>query len=138
MAIEGSAGAFLLAGRGLFALTMGFLAVNHFTNVEQMAGYAGSKGVPAPAFAVVASGVTLALGALSILTGAYATFGAGATAVFFLVVTPMMHDFWAASEDQKTQQMQDFMKNAALLGGALALLAISGQDWAYAVNVGLF
>ncbi|MCD2202506.1 DoxX family protein [Halobacterium sp. KA-6] len=138
MAITGTAGAFLLVGRVLFGGLIAFQGVNHFTNVDQLTGYADAKGVPAPRVGVVASGVMLILGGLSILAGAYATIGAGMVAVFLLVTSPAIHDFWAASEEQAQSEMTDFIKNGELLGAALTFLAISGTEWGYAVGIGLF
>lgn len=138
MAITGSAGAFLLVGRVLFGGLIAFQGVNHFMNVDQLTGYADAKGVPAPRVGVVASGVMLILGGLSILAGVYATIGAGMVAVFLLVTSPAIHDFWAASEEQAQSEMTDFIKNGELLGAALTFLAISGMEWGYAVGVGLF
>jgi putative oxidoreductase len=138
VAITGSAGAFLLVGRVLFGGLIAFQGVNHFMNVDQLTGYADAKGVPAPRVGVVASGVMLILGGLSILAGVYATIGAGMVAVFLLVTSPAIHDFWAASEEQAQSEMTDFIKNGELLGAALTFLAISGMEWGYAVGVGLF
>lgn len=138
MAITGTAAVFLLVGRVLFGGLIAFQGVNHFTNVDQLTGYADAKGVPAPRVGVVASGVMLILGGLSILAGAYATIGAGMVAVFLLVTSPAIHDFWAASEEQAQSEMTDFIKNGELLGAALTFLAISGTKWEYAVGVGLF
>src|SRR5437667_5935930 len=58
-----------LVGRiivGLYYINGG---LRHFTHLNMMAGYAGSKGVPVPKVAVPASGALLALGGLSILIG---------------------------------------------------------------------
>ncbi|MDE3180508.1 MAG: DoxX family membrane protein, partial [Acidobacteriota bacterium] len=46
-------------------------AINHFTNVRTLGGYAKSKGAPAPEAAVVGSGILLLLGGLSVLLGVY-------------------------------------------------------------------
>lgn len=138
MAITGTAAVFLLVGRVLFGGLIAFQGVNHFMNVDQLTGYADAKGVPAPRVGVVASGVMLILGGLSILAGAYATIGAGMVAVFLVVTSPAIHDFWAASEEEAQSEMTDFIKNGELLGAALTFLAISGTKWEYAVGVGLF
>ena len=49
---------------GGFFLTAGF---NHFARLNVMAGYAKSKGTPAPKLAVGGSGVLLLLGGASLL-----------------------------------------------------------------------
>ena len=57
---------------GCFFLMNGF---NHFAQLNMMAGYAKSKGIPAPALAVGGSGVVLSLGGLSLLLGYHPTIG---------------------------------------------------------------
>lgn len=136
--MTGTAAVVLLVGRLLFGLVFAFQGLNHFTGVDGMAGYAESKGVPAARFMVVASGAMLVLGGLAIAAGAYPTLGAGAIAVFLLVTTPVMHDFWAVPDEQTQEQMTHFLKNVELFGAALAFLAISGMGWGYALGVGLF
>lgn len=138
MAITGTAGTILLVGRVLFGGLLAFQGLNHFTNIDQMAGYADAKGVPAPRVGVVASGLMLILGGLAIVTGAYATLGAGMVAVFLVVTSPAIHNFWAVEEDQQQSEMTDFIKNGELLGAALTFLAISGMEWQYALDVGVF
>lgn len=136
--MTGTEAVFLLVGRLLFGLVFAFQGVNHFQNVNYMAGYAESKGVPAARLLTVVSGVMLVLGGLAVAVGAYPTLGAGAIAVFLLVTTPLMHGFWAVPEDQAEGEMTHFLKNLELLGAALVILAISGMEWEYALGVGLF
>ncbi len=138
MVVTGTAAAGLLVGRLLFGLVFVFQGVNHFQNVDYMSGYAESKGIPAARLLTVVSGVMLVLGGLAVAAGAYATLGAAAIAVFLLVATPLMHDFWAVPEDQAEGEMTHFLKNLELLGAALVVLAISTVEWQYALGVGLF
>jgi putative oxidoreductase len=49
-----------------------------------------------------------------------------------------MHDFWAVPDDQVQEEMTQFLKNVALTGGTLALLAVGGQSWPYALGFSLF
>jgi putative oxidoreductase len=126
MVVESTVGqvAFLLA-RVLFGGVLAFMGVNHFGSVDEMAGYAEHKGLPAPRLSVIALGVVPVL-------------AAGALAVFLLVSAVTMHDFWAVPDDQAQDEMTGFLKNVALAGGALALLAVGGQAWPYAVGAGVF
>jgi uncharacterized membrane protein YphA (DoxX/SURF4 family) len=128
--------AFLL-GRVLFGAVLAFMGLNHFMNVDSMAGYAESKGIPAARLSVVFSGGMLVFGGLGIALGAFPALAAGAIAVFLLVSTPTMHDFWAVPEEQQQSEMTNFLKNVALLGGALVFLVLSESVWPYAVGVGL-
>lgn len=138
MALDaGLAGIVLLAGRILFGGLLAFQGLNHFMNVGAMAGYAEAKGLPAPKFSVVASGVLLVAGGLAIVLGVFPAIAAGAVAVFLLVSAVIFHNFWAVPEEQAQDEMVNFMKNVELAGAALFILAISGEAWAYTVAVGL-
>jgi uncharacterized membrane protein YphA (DoxX/SURF4 family) len=132
----GAGVAFLLA-RLLFGGVLVFTGLNHFLNAEGMIGYADAKGIPAASLAVPVSGGTLLFGGLGVALGVYPTLAAGAAAVFFLTATPTMHDFWNAPEDQRQNEFNHFLKNAALLGGALAFLVFASETWPLAANVGL-
>jgi uncharacterized membrane protein YphA (DoxX/SURF4 family) len=138
MVAESAAGdvAFLVA-RILFGGVLAFMGINHFGSVDAMAGYAEAKGLPAPRFAVLASGVVLVLGGAGIVLGVFPVVAAGALAAFLLTTAVTMHDFWSAPEDQVQDEMTQFLKNVALAGGALTLVAVGGQAWPYAIDVGL-
>lgn len=139
MAVDGAvAGIFLLVGRIFYGAVLAFMGVNHFQNVDSMAGYADAKGLPAPRASVLTSGAILVLGGLGIVFGVLPVVAAGAVAVFLLVSAVTMHDFWAVPDDQQQDEMTQFLKNVSLAGGALAFLVLANETWPYAVNVGLF
>lgn len=139
MALETTAGGLtFLVGRLVFGVLLGFMGLNHFTSLEGLSGYAEAKGIPAPRFAVIVSGLVLIGGGLSLVLGIYPLLGAVAVALFFLGVTPVMHDFWSVDDpEQRQAEMTDFLKNTTLFGAALVFVAISGTAWPYALNVGL-
>ena len=127
-----------LVGRVVFGALLGFMGLGHFTGLDGMSGYAQAKGIPAPRLAVIGSGLMLIVGGLAIALGVYPLVGAAVIALFFLGVTPLMHDFWTVDDPQQRQsEMTDFLKNATLFGAALVLAAISSTAWPYAVNIGL-
>lgn len=133
-----AAGELFLIARVLFGGVLAFMGLNHLLDVESMAGYAGAKGVPAPKLAVPFTGGMLVFGGLGVVVGAFPALAAGALATFLLVTTPMMHDFWNVSEEEKQAEMINFLKNVALLGAALGFLGLAAVEWPYAVDVGLF
>lgn len=138
MAVDtAGAGVALLLARVLFGAVFAFTGLNHFLDAEGMIGYAEAKGIPAASIGVPASGGLLIAGGLGIALGVYPAVAAGAIAVFLLVATPTMHDFWNAPEDQKQGELNNFLKNTALLGGALTFLAFANEAWPLAANVGL-
>ncbi len=133
------AGEIFLIGRILFGAVLAFMGLNHFMNLDQMAGYAEFKGLPAPAFSVIASGAVLVLGGLGIVLGAFPVLAAGGLAVFLIVSAVTMHDFWTLDDPEEQQnEMTSFLKNLYGAGAALALLAVGGASWPYAVGIGLF
>lgn len=110
-------------GRALFGGIVAFMGLNGFQNAEEQAQYAASKDIPKPTSAVLFSHGMLVAGGLGVVFWKLPVAAAGAVATFFAGVTPTMHDFWNADEDQQQQEMINFLKNTALLGGALALLS---------------
>ena len=119
----------LALGRLLFGGYFVYNGIGHFQNAEMMAGYAGSKGVPAAGLAVQASGAMILLGGLSLITGYRPKVGAGLITGFLLGVTPVMHGFWKSQDDQeRMSEMVNFTKNVALIGGA-ALAAAIPEPW---------
>ncbi len=123
----------LLVGRLLFGTLFLYNGLAHFQNRAASTGYAQYKKVPAAGVAVVASGLWMIVGALSFILGIRPHVGATMIVVFLLVVSPVMHNFWAATDD--STRMNDFInftKNIALAGGALMALAIP-EPWAYSV-----
>lgn len=133
------AGELFLLGRILFGATLAFMGLNHFMDVDTMAGYAEFKGLPAPRFSVVASGLLLVLGGLGVVVGAFPVIAAGGLAVFLLVSAVTMHDFWSVDDpEEKQSEMTSFLKNVYGAGAAVALLAVGGTAWPYALGLGLF
>jgi uncharacterized membrane protein YphA (DoxX/SURF4 family) len=116
----------------------GFLLYNgtvHFASLAMMAQFAGAKGVPAPDLAVAFSGALLLVGGVSILLGLYPRVGVAAVALFFIGVTPMMHNFWTTTDPvARMNDMAHFFKNFAIMGATLMLVAIP-EPWPFSVGV---
>ena len=124
-----------LLGRILFGGFFLYSGINHLRSAKAMAPYAGSKGVPVPELAVKLSAVPLLIGGASLLLGVKPKFGALAIFGFLAGVSPVMHDFWRNEDPgERTKNMIDFMKNAALAGGALALMGVD-EPWEASVPV---
>jgi len=101
-----------------------FNAYNHLFKSEDLAGYAKSKGVFSPKLAVIASGLLLLFGGYTIITGVRVTAGIAALVLFFIPVTFTMHTFWKEEGQARMMDQVQFMKNLAILGAVLMLLAI--------------
>jgi uncharacterized membrane protein YphA (DoxX/SURF4 family) len=127
-----------LLGRVLFGALLAFTGVNHFQNVDAMTGYAEAKGLPLPRVGVVGSGVVLIAGGLGIVAGVAPVLAAGALAVFLVAAAVLFHDFWAAPEEERQNEMNHFVKNVVMAGGALTLLTAGPTVWTYGLGVGVF
>lgn len=122
------AGPIVLLGRLFFVLIFLMAGPNHFSS--QTIAYAASQGVPLASIAVPISGVLAIAGGLSILLGYRARVGAWLIALFLVAVTPMMHKFWVVPDPMMRQmQMIMFMKNVAMLGGALLITQLGAGPW---------
>ena len=123
-----------LIGRILFG---GFFlqnGVNHLKNYQGLAQYAGSKGIPNPEKAVIASGLALTFGGASVILGVKPKLGATMLISFLAVASGAMHDFWNSEDPQEKQShLIHFSKNMALLG---ACLALAGVDEPWAASLG--
>ena len=132
----------LLIGRILFALVFVSSGLSHLAKVEEMAGYAKFKKVPAAKPSVLVSGALLALGGLSIVLGVYADLGALVIAILLIVMALKMHDFWTQTDAQAKQtETISFFKNISMAGGALIIFAIAateGSDYGWTLTDSLW
>lgn len=121
-------GVFFLLARFLFAAPLGIMAMNHWRDMEQAIGYADAMDVPEAEQVVPAAVGMLSFGSLGIALWKLPTLASGAVAAYLIGVTPQMHRFWEVDEEQKQSEMINFLKNVALLGGALAFFTEAQQD----------
>ena len=114
-----------LLGRLLFGGFFLLMGSMHFIKSEMLTGYAASKGVPMPKYAVLVSGLMAVFGGLGIITGFLVQWALLSLVLFLVPVTLMMHAFW--KESDMTKRMPDFWnftKNMALLGAVLIFMAM--------------
>ena len=120
---------FYLAGRVLLGGFFIISGVRHFQHLAMMAGFTGSKGVPAPRLAVIVSGLMIVLGGISILLGVRPHWGIVLVSAFLLPVTLLMHQYWKQTDPMmRINDQVNFTKNVALHGSAWMLLMIP-QPW---------
>lgn len=121
------AGPIVLVGRIFFALTFLTAGVTHLSS--HTIAYAASQGVPLASVLVPLSGIIAFLGAVSVVLGYRAKIGAWLIVLFLVGVTPL-HKFWGISDPMMQQmQMAMFMKNLAMLGGALLIAQLGAGPW---------
>ncbi len=117
--------ALLMLGRLIFGGFWVYSGFDHFMFHATLAPLAAMRGVPAPDLAVLGTGALLLAGGLSIMTGFVPKVGATLIAIFLIGVTPIMHAFWRdADAMQRANDLANFGKNIALLGGACFVAAM--------------
>ena len=95
--------------------------IPEFANVSK---YMAAEGVPMPDVLLAGAIAFLILGSLSVILGFKARLGATMLLVFLLLATYYFHDFWKIADEQKKQvEMIAFMKNLALAGAMLIIIA---------------
>ena len=113
-----------LAGRILITLIFLRSAYGKITGFSTVAGVMAKKGMPFAEFLLAGAIVFELAGALMILLGWNARWGALLLAVFMVPATLIFHNFWAVEPAQLTNQLNHFMKNVSMLG---ALVFIMGM-----------
>jgi putative oxidoreductase len=123
-----------LLGRILFGGFFFAAGLNHFIHHAAMSRMVAHGGIPMPELAVIGSGVLIFVGGASILLGYQPRVGCLLIILFLAVVTPLAHNFWAHSNPaQRADDLNNFTKNAALLGGALMMLMLP-RPWPWGVD----
>lgn len=123
-----------LLGRILFGGFFLMGGVNHFQNLNMMAGFTASKGVPAAKPGVILSGLLIVVGGLLVIAGWHVRIGLACIVAFLVPVTLLMHNYWAETDMmQMINQRVNFQKNLALLGAALMMLMIP-RPWPISFN----
>ncbi|MDZ7938589.1 MAG: DoxX family protein [Rhodoferax sp.] len=112
-----------LAARVLLALLFVPAGFSKIAGFAGTAGYIGSVGLPFPELgAVIAIVVELVLG-LALLVGFQTRIAALVIAVFTVAAGVFFHAYWSVPAEQVMINQIMFMKNIAIAGGLLALVA---------------
>ena len=117
-----------LLGRSLYGGVLAYMAVDGFKHNDKRVEIAEEKGVPMPDIAVPFVTGMLLVANLGIVLWKLPRAAAGALVVFFLGTTPAIHDFWNMEGQDRQGNKINFLKNLALLGGALVFLEAADRD----------
>lgn len=103
---------------------------NKIPQFQATADAMAAQGVPNPRFALFGAIGLLLIGSLSVALGAWTRFGAIFLFVFLAAATYYFHDFWTFPDPgERQRQTIQFMKNIAIGGGLLSLMAFGGGPW---------
>jgi putative oxidoreductase len=112
-----------LVGRVFLATIFLVSGLSKFGDFDSSIRYAEAAGLPWPEGLVPLAAVIEVLGGLSILFGALTRIGALALAGFLVIAAFYFHDFWTLAGAERQIQMAHFLKNMAIFGGMLLLIA---------------
>jgi putative oxidoreductase len=113
---------FYPAGRAFLGALFFISGINKILGFSYVAGWMASSGVPA---ANLLLAVTIAIevaGGLMLITGYKPRLAAIVIALFLVPVTLVFHAFWSADAANYQNQLTQFLKNIAILGGMLLVI----------------
>src|SRR5947207_1503364 len=112
-----------LAGRFLLGLIFLLSGFGKIADWSGTAGYMAAKNMPFIPFFLVMAILFEVVGSLSIIAGYKARWGGLALFLYLIPVTLVFHNFWAYEGMEQQMQMINFLKNAAIEGGLLLIVA---------------
>lgn len=113
-------------------LLAGIFLVSGIAKVTDTAGTVGHMeqvGIPAANLLVWFAAFAELAGAVSLITGFLTRLGAIALILFLVPTTFIFHAFWNFDGAERLPQMVNFLKNWALVGGLLLLVAHGPGRW---------
>ncbi len=112
-----------LPGRILISLIFILAGYHKIGGFAHTAAYMAAKGLPAaPLLLVLTIAIELG-GGLMLLLGWNARWAAAVFFLWLIPVTLVFHPFWAADPGQVQNQTNHFMKNLAIMGAMLYIVA---------------
>ena len=114
---------FPVVGRFLLALIFVLSGWGKIAGFEGSVAYMASKGMPFPQFLLPGAILIELGGGLALMLGWKARWAALAIFLFCIPTTLIFHNYWAVPPEQAQNQMIHFLKNLAVMGGLLYVVA---------------
>ena len=122
-----------ILARSMIAAIFLLSVANKVPGFNGVAASMEAEGVPQPKILLAGAIAFLALGGLSIVLGYKGRLGAFMLLAFLGAATYYYHDFWNLPQDAPPEKLRDemiaFMKNLALMGTMVFLLANGTGPW---------
>lgn len=119
-----------LLGRILLGLFFFYEAFDTMVFFDEMRNTLTNYGITfAQDWLIVGSIIILLLGAIMVIIGYYASIGATLLLIYWFTFTVVVYDFWNSAPDVKVIHLKSFMRNMALCGGLLILIANGARNW---------
>jgi putative oxidoreductase len=108
-----------LVGRILLGLIFVVAGFGKITGYAGTMGYMASHGLPMVQLLLPLTILVELGGGLMLVLGWNARLAAGVLFLFIIPTTLVFHNFWAVPADQMQGQMNNFLKNLAIMGGMI-------------------
>jgi putative oxidoreductase len=112
-----------LGGRILLAAIFVLSGVMKLADFEGALAHMQSAGIPYASTLLAIAAIAEIAGGLSIMTGFLTRIGAFGLFLYLIPVTLLFHNFWDFAGPERIAQSANFMKNVAIMGGLLILMA---------------
>ena len=116
-------GTMFLAGRWLMAALFLVAGIRKIMMFSGQVGYFTKLGFPAPEVMTVLAIVIEVGGAILLIVGWKTRYTAWLLSLFVLIATFAAHRFWEFDAAQSAGQLNNFLKNLAIIGGLFFLAA---------------
>ncbi len=80
-------------------------------------------------FLIAGSIIILLLGGMMVITGYYASIGATLLLIYWFTFTVVVYSWWNDPPEVKSLHVKSFMRNMALCGGLLIIIANGAKDY---------
>jgi putative oxidoreductase len=118
-----------LIGRILLAFIFILSGYSKIGGFQQTAGYMASKGLPMAQVLLVLTIIIELGGGLMLLLGWRARWAAVAFFLWLIPTTLVFHAFWGIDAAQAQMQQIQFMKNLAIMGGMMYVMAFGSGPY---------
>ena len=118
-----------VTGRVLVALIFLWSGIGKIGGFAGTAGYMASKGLPMVEVLLVLTIVIEVGGSLMLIVGWKARWAAAVMFLWLVPVTLAMHNFWAVPPAEVMGQQINFMKNLAIMGAMLFIMAFGAGPY---------
>jgi putative oxidoreductase len=112
-----------LIGRIMLGAIFMLSGIGKLVYIDQTVQQITQVGIPGAHTLAIVAGVAEICGALSLIFGFLTRVGAVGLVIYLIPTTLLFHNFWAFAGEMQTNQMVNFMKNLAIIGGLLTVAA---------------
>ncbi len=112
-----------LVGRLLLSFIFVLSGCSKIAGWNQSTAFIASKGIPIVNMMLASAVIVEVLGGLALLVGFRARIAAGVLFLFLIPTTVIFHNFWALQGMERMDNMAHFLKNLAIMGGLLMVVA---------------